>query len=101
MDSNHSNMLPYEVRDARELEQSNKFKMWIKSKIMKNPYGQLTQDEDDMDDAAVRRRVEMEKLSALTRSELADSDDEVDEIMDGLQPTGNSITGYSYASHDL
>ena len=92
-DKDYSNMMRYEVEDAKELEQRNKLKMWIKTKFSKHPYGQLTQNEDEIDDPVIRRRVELEKLSALTRSEQIDSDDEVEKIMDGLGGTGSETFG--------
>ena len=101
-----TDMLRYEVEDAMELEQSNVMKQWFKSvltKVMGNAYNIVASDEL-YDDEVRERRMELANLQKMTKTEVYDSDDDLD--LDGIV-TGNASQtmrhsyGHTFASHDL
>ena len=102
-------MMRYEIEDAKEADEQNKVKRFMRgivTKVMGNKYGVVADDEYDEDEEDYQRRVELENLEKMTKSqEDHDSDDDLElEAIEGGR-TDNETFGYSYghtfAVHDL
>eukprot|EP01083_Nonionella_stella_P006747 19526_1 len=95
----HEMRLPYEVQDARDLEQQDVVKLCcnrVFGRLWANPYGAVPNDDLD----AAQQRLELQNLKRMTRSDMHDSDDDLQ--LDGMMHTGqNSNDTSAYNAHTV